>query len=95
MERFNQIQTLDKEKYIKFFQSIGDPQITEKGKLEITQEKQTHKVSLLLTWTTNIFRRNILKDMKMMEFLDMKPRLIMDFPPFAKLFPNTLQHMIL
>jgi len=44
LERFNQIQTLDKEKNIKFFQCIGDPKISEEGVDIIKGERDDHRV---------------------------------------------------
>lgn len=47
MERFNQIQSLDKEKNIKFFQCIGDPTFTKDNENEILNERALNKQNYL------------------------------------------------
>jgi len=47
LERFNQVQTLDKEKNIKFFQCIGDPQLGQEGVDFIKKEKEDNYVNTL------------------------------------------------
>jgi len=47
LERFNQIQMLDKEKNIKFFQCIGDPKISEEGENTIKGEREDHRNAFL------------------------------------------------
>jgi hypothetical protein len=44
IDRFNKVAQLDKEKNIKFFQSIGDPTFTEDNERAIMAERDEYKV---------------------------------------------------